>query len=183
MGSLNTSNRKRMPWFVLYTKSRSEKLVASGLRKRGIEVYCPIRKVSKKWSDRIKIVEEPLFRSYCFVNLKEEERHLVFDVPGVVRYLFWLKKPAIVKQKEIDIIKNMLNDFDNDSIEVVNLSASDRIRIESGTFFNTEADVISTQGKTIMVKIESLGLYLSIDTSKNKVKKIPAGSSNRWSAN
>jgi transcriptional antiterminator RfaH len=168
-----------MPWFVLYTKSRSEKLVAGGLRRRGIEVYCPLRKVSRKWSDRTKIVEEPLFKSYCFVHLKEEERHLVFDVPGVVRYLFWLKKPAVVKQKEIDLIKDMLNEFDNDSIEVVSLSASDRIRIDSGAFIDQEAEVVSTQGKTIYVKIESMGLYLSIDTGKNKVKKLVEKAENK----
>ena len=78
-----------MPWFVIYTKSKSEKLVANGLRNLGFDVYCPLRKVQRKWSDRVKIVEEPLFRSYCFVNLKEEERHLVYNVPGFVRYLFW----------------------------------------------------------------------------------------------
>lgn len=161
-----------MPWFVIYTKSKSEKLVANGLRNLGFDVYCPLRKVQRKWSDRVKIVEEPLFRSYCFVNLKEEERHLVYNVPGFVRYLFWLKKPAIVKQKEIDIIKDLLNDFDHEAIQVANVTVSDKIRIDSGVFIDQEAEVISMQGKTILVKISSLGVYLSIDTSKNKIKKV-----------
>ncbi len=161
-----------MPWFVLYTKSRSEKLVAHALRKKGIEVYCPLRKIEKQWSDRIKMVEEPLFKSYCFVNLNEADRHLVFGVSGVVRYLFWLKKPAIVKQAEIDVIKAMLNDFDHQSIEIVSISVADRIRIDSGILFNREAEVVSTQGKSIVAKIESLGICISIDRSKNKVIKL-----------
>ncbi|AXE20491.1 antitermination protein NusG [Runella rosea] len=163
-----------MPWFVLYTKSRSEKLVANALQKKGIDVYCPLMKRQKQWSDRIKIVEEPLFKSYCFVNLREEERSLVFDVSGVVRYLFWLKKPAIVKQAEIDIIKDMLNDFDHGSIEVVSLSVADRIRIDSGAFIDHEAEVVSTQGRNIIAKIDSLGICIAIDKSKNKIKKIQA---------
>lgn len=161
-----------MPWFVIYTKSRNEKLVASELRKRGIEVYCPIRKVARKWSDRVKIVEEPFFRCYCFVNLEEKERHLVFGVPGVVRYLFWLNQPAVVRQNEIDIIKNLLNDFDHESIKVVDLSVSDTIVIDSGVFSSQEAIILSKQGKNIIVRIESLGMSISIDLSKNKVKKV-----------
>jgi transcriptional antiterminator RfaH len=163
-----------MPWFVLYTKSRREKMVANALQKKGIEVYCPLMKKQRQWSDRAKIVEVPLFKSYCFVNLREEERSLVFGVSGVVRYLFWLKKPAIVKQAEIDIIKDMLNDFDHSSIEVVSLAVADRIRIDSGAFIDHEAEVVSTQGQKIIAKIDSLGICIAIDKSKNKIKKIQA---------
>ncbi|MBD2700712.1 UpxY family transcription antiterminator [Spirosoma sp. BT702] len=161
-----------MPWFVLYTKSRSEKLAAEKLRQKGIEVYCPLRKVKRKWSDRIKMVEEPLFRSYCFVNLEEHLRSTVFGVPGVVGYLHWLKKPAIVKQREIDLIKTMLNDFDHDSLEIIDFSASDRLRITSGAFMDQEGEVLATQGKKIFVRLESLNICVSVDMSKNKVEKV-----------
>ena len=161
-----------MPWFVIYTKSKSEKLAARELRKRGVDVYCPLRKVKRKWSDRIKTVEEPLFRSYCFVNLEENERQQVYGVPGVVGYLFWLKKPAIVKQKEIDIIKDMLNDFDHDTLEIMDFEAADRFRIASGAFMDQEGEVISVQGKILAVKIDSLNAYLTIDVSKNKIDKL-----------
>ena len=161
-----------MPWFVIYTKSRSEKLVARELSKRGIEVYCPLRKVERKWSDRVKMVEEPLFHSYCFVHLEEKERQLVYGAPGVVGYLFWLKKPAVVKQKEIDVIKNMLNDFDNDSLTIINLKQADRLRITSGLLMNQEGEVVSLQGRHVIVKIESLNISISIDKSKNKLEKL-----------
>lgn len=160
-----------MPWFVLYTKSRSEKLVANGLRKRGIEVYCPLQKIKRKWSDRVKIVEEPLFRSYCFVNLAENQRALVFGAPGVVGYLYWLKKPAVVRQVEIDLIKDMLNEFDHDAIEMLTFKAADRLRIKSGALMDQEGDVISVQGKVIVIHLESLGLSISVDSSKNKLEK------------
>jgi transcriptional antiterminator RfaH len=113
-----------------------------------------------------------LFRSYCFVHLEEKERALVFDTPGVVRYLFWDKKPAIVRQQEIDVIKNLLNDFDHATIEALTFAPDDKIIIESGAFSSQEAQVTATQGKQIIVKIESLGMFISIDTTKNKVKKI-----------
>lgn len=162
-----------MPWYVLYTKSRSEKLVAKGLREQNIEVYCPLYKTKRKWSDRTKIVEEPLFRSYCFVNLPETDRARVFGTPGVVSYLHWLQKPAVVRPSEIEIIKNMLNDFDHSSLEIHSFSAADRLKIKSGVFIDQEGEVLANQGKTLIIKIESLSIYVSIDLSKNKVEKLP----------
>ena len=161
-----------MPWFVIYTKPRSEKLVAAGLRKRGIDVYCPLRKVRKNWSDRVKIVEEPLFRSYCFVNVEESERSLVFGVPGFVNYLFWLKKPAIVKPEEIDVIKNMMNDFDHESIQIQAFNVADKLRINSGVLMDQEGEIRSKQGKTIVLYLESLGMSITLDTSKTILQKL-----------
>lgn len=165
-----------MPWFVLYTKSRSEKLAANALRQRGVEVYCPLRKVKRKWSDRIKLIEEPLFKSYCFVNITEKDRSVVYGARGVVGYLYWLKKPAIVKPKEIELIKDMLNDFDHESLKIYDFATADRLQITSGAFMGQEGEVISAQGKTIVVKIESLSIYIVVDLTKNKVEKLKNGS-------
>ncbi len=160
-----------MPWFVIYTKSRNEKRVAEALRQRNIDVYCPLWKRERIWSDRIKLVEEPLFRSYCFVQLEEKERGRVFGVPGFVRYLFWLKQPAIVRQEEIDLIKKMLNDFDHKTIQVTQYNVADKVRIGSGSFMNHQGEVISQQGKRLVVHLESLGVSISVDTRKTLVDK------------
>jgi transcription antitermination factor NusG len=161
-----------MPWFVIYTKSRNEKRVAEILRQRGVDVFCPLLKVERKWSDRIKIVEEPLFRSYCFVNLEEKERNQLYGVPGFVRYLFWLKQPAIVRQEEIDLIRKMLNDFDHKTIQVDQYDVSDRVRIGSGSFMEREGEVIFQQGKKLVLRLESLGFCISVDISSTLVEKL-----------
>jgi transcriptional antiterminator RfaH len=158
-----------MSWYVLYTKSRTEKSVAEKLRERGIEVYCPLVKTKRRWSDRVKIVEEPLFRSYCFVNLEEPERARVFGVPGIVRYLFWLNKPAIVRDSEIATIKRMLNDLDSSEIRVDSFTAADRIKIKSGCFTDSEGNVISQQGKTLFVFLDSLQMVMRVDLSRTLV--------------
>ncbi len=170
--SFKTNNKHFiMAWFVLYTKSHNEKKVAESLTKQGIEVFCPTIKKERKWSDRIKVIEVPLFKSYCFVNLEDKDRQKVFGVSGVVRYLFWLKKPAIVKQEEINIIKDLLNEFDHTSIEVVDFQIDDTIVINSGVFSGKDALITNKQGKKIVVKIESLKMFISIDLSINKIKK------------
>lgn len=158
-----------MPWFVLYTKSRKEKVVAEKLRARHIDVYCPLIKAKRNWSDRMKIVEEPLFRSYCFVNLKEHERANVFGVPGVVRYLFWQKKAAIVRDCEIDAIKIMLNEIDHNQITIKAFELGDRMTIGSGSFAERSGSIIRQQGKIITVLLDSLQLKITVDTSKTIV--------------
>ena len=68
-----------MPWFDIYTKSKNEKKVVEGLEKIGIEVYCPMITKVKQWSDRKKKVETPLINSYVFVNIKDQNRNIVFN--------------------------------------------------------------------------------------------------------
>ncbi len=90
-----------MTWFVLYVKPQNEIKVGKALTALGIEVFCPTKKEVRQWSDRKKTVEVPLFKSYVFVKLEAQNRNQVFSVPGVVRYLFWLGKPAVVRDEEI----------------------------------------------------------------------------------
>ncbi|MBN8826701.1 MULTISPECIES: UpxY family transcription antiterminator [unclassified Spirosoma] len=160
-----------MPWFVLYTKPRNEKQVAERLQAMAIDVYCPLLKTKRKWSDRIKLVEEPLFRSYCFVNLQEHERARVFTIPGAVRYLFWLKKPAIVQDTEISAIKLMLNDVDHNAIQIASFSPGDRLTIGSGGFANTTGKVIKQQGKIVAIQLDALQLIIKVDISRTIVSK------------
>ena len=105
-------------WYVLYTKSRRENAVARKLEEPGIQSFCPSKRTKRKWSDRCKWIEAPLFTSYCFVRLAEENRDHVFNVPGVVQYVFWLGKPAIVRDEEIAQIKMWLNDLDHETLEI-----------------------------------------------------------------
>jgi transcription antitermination factor NusG len=149
-------------WFVVYTKPRQEKKVANELKKIGIESYCPTKLVERQWSDRKKKIEVPLFTSYCFVNLEEKERNKVFQVAGVIRYLLWLKKPAIVRDEEINEIKRWLNDYDHNLIETRVFQNNDRLIIKSGMFIDNKAIVLKQNGNQLILQLENLGYNLSI---------------------
>ena len=120
-----------MNWYVVYTKPKWEKKVAEQLEKFGIECYCPIIEKVQQWSDRKKKVQVPLFNSYVFVNIEESDRNLVFQSTGVVRYLFWLGKPAIVRDEEIKVIKQWLEKPNASSIDVSPYKIGDKIKLES----------------------------------------------------
>ena len=160
-----------MNWYVIYTKSRYEKAVAEKLALNGVEVYCPLLKTKKKWSDRWKWVEEPLFKSYCFVHIKDEERDHIFKIPGVVRYLYHCGKPAIVREKEIGLLKDWLNEYSHESIETSGYQAKDKVVLRTGALMDQTAEVVSFSGNYITMKLDSLGLQIKVDLRKNIVEK------------
>src|SRR5690349_19542129 len=119
-------------WYAVYTKPRWEKKVYQLLQEKGVETYCPLNKVHRKWSDRMKIVEEPLFKSYVFVKVKEEDKTPVRMVSGVVNFVYWLGKPAIIKDKEIETIKKFLDEYDNVEVKQIPVEAGKKVVVKSG---------------------------------------------------
>ncbi|UTN04648.1 UpxY family transcription antiterminator [Flavobacterium bizetiae] len=149
-------------WYVVYTKPKWEKKVAEKLNEIGIECYCPLIIQIKQWTDRKKKVEVPLFNSYVFVQLEDTDRNSVFQISGVVRYLFWLGKPAIVRDEEIKIIKTSLAAPNLSDVTVTSIQVGDRIKLESGAFSNQDAIVQEISNTYYTLVLESLGCVLKI---------------------
>lgn len=151
-----------MNWYVVYTKPKWEKKVAEELLQQGVECYCPLQTQIRQWSDRRKKVQVPLFNSYLFVRLEEADRNLVFHVSGVVRYLFWLGKPAIVRDEEINTIKKWLEAGDSYELTVDTLQAGDKLTLESGPFQSQEAIVKEVSKTHYVLLLESMGCVLKM---------------------
>lgn len=151
-----------MNWYVVYTKPKWEKKVAEKLNEIGIECYCPLFTQIKQWSDRKKKIEVPLFNSYVFVKLSDLDRNSVFQVAGVVRYLFWLGKPAIVRNEEILTIKQSLSNNNISNVSLVPYQKGDKVKLETGVFSSQNAIVQEVTNKHCIVILESLGCVLKI---------------------
>ena len=151
-----------MEWFALYTKPRNEKRVAENLTALGIEAYCPLVTTIKQWSDRKKKVESPLIPSYVFVKIEEANRKDVFQVAGVVQYVFWLGKPAKIKPQEIEALKTQLA-TPVVKVDIETWTPNAQIQINEGPFKNQMAvvDKVSTNKVTLIIK--SLGIRLIIN--------------------
>lgn len=151
-------------WYVLYTRPKAEKRVADTLEKMKLTVFCPMTTQVRQWSDRKKKVSIPLFTSYVFVNLKEGERGKVFDVPGVVRYLYWLGKPAIVRDVDIEVIQNWLSGNEVEQCVVEQLSPGDKVHIQSGIFKDEEAILKEVGPRRVRLILTKLGCTVNILT-------------------
>jgi Transcription antiterminator len=160
------TNRK---WFAVYTRPRWEKKVYKLLQEKGIETYCPLNKVHRKWSDRMKIVEEPLFKSYVFVKVTEEEKNPVRMTHGVVNFVYWLGKPAIIKEKEIEVIKRFLNEHHDVEVTPIDIKPGKKIVVQGGILMGQKGTVKTVHHKKVEVIIESIGFALTAYVDKTKV--------------
>jgi transcription antitermination factor NusG len=150
-----------MTWYVLYTKPRQEKKVAHSLNAIGIEAYCPMVTVVKQWSDRKKKVQLPLINSYVFVNIEEHKREDVFKVSGIVKYLFWLGKPAVVRAIEIEALQNSLEGIVA-SFEVSAIQKDTIYKIPEGPFQGFEGIVKNINATTIQLMLVDLGFFITL---------------------
>lgn len=161
-------NRK---WYAVYTRPRCEKKVSEILTRKKIENYCPINKVVKQWSDRKKVIYEPLFTSYVFVRVPELAITSLKQTQGVINLVYWLGKPAVIRDFEIEEIKKFLCDYVNIKLEKSPISISDKIRILGGPLMEFEGEVMSVGNNTVKVALPSLGymMFAEVETANVKV--------------
>ncbi|WP_372757552.1 UpxY family transcription antiterminator [Mariniflexile sp.] len=148
-------------WYVLYTKPNREKKVLSQLVKLNMSVYCPMLTTVRQWSDRKKKILTPLIPRVIFVKCLETERDQVFQVPGVQHYLFWLKKPAVVRGSEIKALQEWLN---GEIIEakVHDLKVGDNYVIKNQVFNGKEGVVSEVSKNRIQIVLKELGIKISL---------------------
>ena len=156
-------------WLVIYTKPRWEKKLADQLTAKGFEVYCPTQRVKRRWSDRTKWIDQPLFSSHIFVYLEPERRDAVYFTPGFVRFLFWNKRPAVVRDEEIATLRRWLNDFDHEDISVEAYRPGIQIKVQSGPLQGREATVLEQRGTKLELYLEDLQVKVSVDVNKTQL--------------
>lgn len=152
-------------WYALYTKPRWEKKIDSALIRKGIESWCPLQRVERQWSDRKKIIEDPLFKSYVFVRIDDAERSKVLMTDGVLNFVHYLRKPAVIKNEEVDLIKKYLAEKDA-SISILSeegFKEQMQVTVNHGVFMGNEGTVLRGGKKKVYVKLESLGQVMVVE--------------------
>jgi len=155
-------------WNVIYTHPRAEKRVYARLLEVEVETYMPLYTTIRQWSDRKKKVELPLFNSYIFVRINKKERLKVLQVEGVSRFIYYLKKPAIVRDKEITAIKRFLNKTEGLKIKV---EKGEYVEISSGPMEGVYGKVIRIGKGKLVLQIEELNMSLVAEVDKAQVRK------------
>lgn len=159
-------------WYAVYTRPRWEKKVATSLQEKGIENYCPVNKVTRQWSDRKKVVMEPVFKGYVFVRLEEEKKWEVKKVNGILNFVYWLGKPAKIRDEEIETIRRFLNEFDEVRVEAKGLVVNSEVRIKQGVMMNYHGIVVEVLGSRAVVKIDTLDIQLSAHFDRKNLELV-----------
>ena len=150
-----------MNWYVLHTKPRNEKKVEEKLLSMGINAYCPTRSEFRFWSDRKKRIQVPVLPSMVLVNIDAKDINRVFESSGVIRYMFWLGKRAIVRQNEVDILKKYLKgDYNFVNSKLSDIKVGDNFSLSS---FNNERGIVKRiSNNNIWIYLKSIGYSIKL---------------------
>ena len=150
-----------MNWYVIHTKPRGEKKAEEQLLSLGINAYCPTRNEIRYWSDRKKRIQVPVLPSMLLVNVEDKDINRVFECPGVIRYMFWLGKRAVVRQSEVDILKKYLNgDYNLINSKLSNIKVGDNFSLSS---FNNERGIVNRiSNNNIWIYLKSIGYSVKL---------------------
>ena len=165
----------KLPWYALYVHSRAEKKVYSYLQDMGVEAYLPLVTRMKRWSDRLKKVEEPLFKSYLFVRADEKSHYEILSIPGVTRFVSFERKAVTVPENQINAIRKYCDDseFDEQLPEQIEFHEGQLVRIISGQMMGLIGRLAPINNKKrLIVYIESVGHYLPINISRTRVEPV-----------
>ncbi len=137
-------------WYALYTRPRHEKQVQQELTNQQIEVYLPIHKIRRRWSDRYKIVEEPLFKNYLFVRSDAEHYRKALNPFGAVSFVTVEGEPAIIPNEELEALKILVtSEIPHNPYPY--LKAGRKVRLKYGPMEGCEGVLVRKRGLSRLV--------------------------------
>ncbi len=145
-------------WYPVYTNPRAEKAATALLSKKGIEVYLPLQKQLKTWSDRKKWVEEPLIKSYIFVKISVKQQSEVLLTKGVCRFLYFSGKVASMPEKQIDQLKLLMATETELEIVDYQFEKGEEVYVKAGPLQGMKGELVSFHSqKKLLLKFDHIG--------------------------
>jgi transcription antitermination factor NusG len=158
-------------WYAVYTRPRYEKKVADIFSKRKIENYCPpVNKVERQWIGN-KNGFTPLFTSNVFVRIQESQLADVKKLDGIINLVYWMDKPVIIRDIEIDMLKRFLSVYKNVQLEKTSVNATDMVKLINGTILELDGNIVSVSSGQIKLLLPSLG-YIIVANASNEYMEI-----------
>lgn len=155
-------------WYVVYTREGCETKVAEILSRKLIENYCPRIRSVKKINNVRKVVSEPLFTSYVFVRMNKADLHKLKGIDRIISIVYWLQKPAIIKDIEIEMMKKFLSAYKDIEVEKTDVLTNEIVKIVIEPLENQRKDVAVSYDK-IKLLLPSLGYsMLAIVQNENE---------------
>jgi transcription antitermination factor NusG len=162
-------------WFALRVKSRSEKLVAAMARNKGFQEFLPLYSSRRRWSDRLKSIEFPLFPGYVFVRLRPEHRLPLLTIPGVLHIVGIGKIPAPIDDAEIAAIQAAVQAGVSTEPWPF-LEAGQRVRLDDGPLAGLEGIFLEdSKQQQIIVSITLLRRSVAVKIERHWITPVDSG--------
>ena len=167
-------------WYVVHTRPGREKRVTEILSRKKIENYCPFNRITRHQNDREKLIHEPVFRSYTFVRIFENEIPGLQETNNVINFVYWLNKPVVVHDSEIETIKDFLNKYAVVKLERIAINTNGAAKTIDTRFTDGEGNVPDVKNKIAKVMLPSLGYLMLGETETTSGEIIARRLPVRW---
>ena len=166
------SQQDNKKWIAVYTKPRHEKTVENELLKKGFEVYLPLLKQRRKWSDRKKWVEFPLFRSYIFVKTEIKNALFVLQTLGVVKVVKFGGEVAVIQNDSIQAIKLMIEGgYSPEATDY--FVKGDPVEVKDGPLKGLVGEVIRVDNHDrLVVRVDAIQHSVSVQINRAFLKSV-----------
>jgi transcriptional antiterminator RfaH len=160
-------------WFAIYTNPRAEKQVRDRLMEAGVEVFLPLQKTYRIWSDRKKLVEVPLLSSYVFVKVTPLEFPKVYQSSGVVRFITFEGQPASIPQNQIDNLRLLINSDTEIEVTSEKFAQGDFVEVIRGSLVGLTGELIKTGSHSrVVVRIDRLDQNLIVNIPMTFLRRL-----------
>jgi transcription antitermination factor NusG len=160
-------------WHVVYTRPKCERKIAQLLSKRNIENYCPLNKTVRQLSDKKKDTYEPVFTSYVFVYATEAECTTIRQTDGIINFVYWLDKPVIINDTEIEAIHEFLEDHQTVALERIKVNIQDKVKVIRGNFMQWEGSAIEINTRKAKLMLPSFGYAITAEIENVNTELLP----------
>ena len=159
-------------WYAAYTKSRTEKKILARLMETGFEAYLPIQRKRHQWSDRLKWVEEPLIKSYIFIRVNEKDYYNAINTQGLVCYVTFEGKAAPIPDRQIEVLKMLLNEGAEMEVTNERIAAGEKIIVIKGPLVGMPGEMVEYRGKKkVLVRLGSTGTNILVTIDLELIEK------------
>ena len=156
-------------WYIVYTRPKCEKKVASTFTKRKIENFLPVNCHQLNSVRKRKITYQPLFDSYVFAYFFEEEISKIKRVDGVLNLVYWKGKPAIIHENEIEAIREFTSDHQDIKLEKTQIDLTGFARIIDGPQYSIDRNILTIKNKLIKINLPSIGFTMVAEVSSENL--------------
>ncbi len=159
-------------WYAVYTRPGCEKKVVEILTRKNIKSYCPLVKSLRKLNDNRKALMEPLFPTYVYVKMNENDLHKLKNINRIISVVYWLQKPVMIRDIEIEMIQRFINEHKNIQIEKTEVKINEIVRLlREEPIVEKEGNNVSIVYNKVKLVLPSLG-YSMIAIMENENVKV-----------
>jgi len=163
-----------LAWYALQTRYQCEKKVDAALREKTFESFAPMRLEIRRWSDRTKVVESPVFPGYMFVRMDAKSKSLleVLSLPGLVRFVTNGRELVAVPDLEIEMVRALTQSgasYEHGPFPVI----GERVKIHGGCLQGVEGILLDQNGREeIVISVGAIQRSLKIKLGHYRVERL-----------